>query len=310
MNTTGHTQPKILTDFDGVWTTVDGQAAAVNAARGRRLAELTGWSESDLGACLDRVAAALAAEPVAHGWRIDGRITAYCDEDPFLRHNATMAGIGVLGDRDDDRCAALRDDLAAAGHHDLGALGSQIFLDASHAYLERGGHDLLPSAPDVLTTLLAGADVVFCTNFTTGAVARSWTPRGFVFDGPGGTSGLTLRGEARKQVLTADPVREMAFGNRPVAVDRTHYREALLAERPDVIVGDVFSLDLALPLAMTHDDPSWSPHCVLMRTAHTPAWARDLADGESWPRLHSLDDLEQLPALVTELTGGDKRSAS
>lgn len=307
MNDITHTRPKILTDFDGVWTTVDGQAAAVDAARVRRLVEMTSWSEADLSACLDRVAAALATEPVAHGWRIDGRITAYCDEDPFLRHNATMAGIGVLAGRGDQGCAVLRDVLAAGGHEDLGVLGSEIFLDASHAYLDRGGHDLLPSAPEVLTTLLARNDVVFCTNFTTDAVARSWNPRGFVFDG---TGGLTLRGEARKQVLTADPVREVTYGDRPVAIDRAHYREALLAERPQVIVGDVFSLDLALPLAMAQDDPTWAPHGVLMRTAHTPAWSLGLADGGDWPRLHILDDLERLPALVAELTGRDEASTS
>ena len=294
-------RPRILVDFDGVWTTVDGQAAAVNEARVSRLAALTGWSTGDLDACLERVAGALTAEPAAHGWRLDGRITAYCDEDPFLRHNATMAGIGVLADRGDAACLALRATLSAAGHDDLGALGSQIFLDASHAYLDRGGHDLLPDAPDVLRAVLAMADVVFCTNFTTHAVARSWTPRGFVFDGPGATPGLTLRGEARKQVLTADPAREVTFGDRPVAVDRRHYRDALLAERPDVIVGDVFSLDLALPLAMAEADPSWAPHCVLMRTAHTPAWSRDLAAGGGWPRLHTLDSLAPLPGLVADL---------
>jgi hypothetical protein len=35
-------RPKVLVDFDGVWTTVDGQAAAVDAARGQGLAEASG----------------------------------------------------------------------------------------------------------------------------------------------------------------------------------------------------------------------------------------------------------------------------
>jgi hypothetical protein len=301
----GNRRPRVLVDFDGVWTSVGGQAAAVDAARVRRLAELTGWPAADVARCLDRVAAALAEEPQDHGWRIDGRITAYCDEDPFLRHNAMMAGIGALAGRGDEACLALGRALAAAGHDDLGALGSEIFMDASHAYLDLSGHDLLPAAPGVLRAVLDMADVVFCTNFTTGAVARSWTPRGYVFDGPGATPGLTLRGEARKQVLTHDPARAVDFGGRPVAVDRSHYREALLAERPDVVVGDVFSLDLALPLAMAEADPAWTPHCVLMRTAHTPAWSRDLAAAGAWPRLHALDDLEDLPALVAALTGAD-----
>lgn len=295
----GH-RPKVLVDFDGVWTAVTGQAHAVDEARGRRLAENSGLPAEAVARCEEIVAAALAAEPLQHGWRIDGRLTAYADEDPFLRHNALVNGISILAEGGQPRCRELQTALAAAGHTDLGALASAIFMDASAAYLDRRGHDLLPEAPGVLAELLALADVVFCTNFTPDAVARSWEPRGFRFSGPEATGGLTLRGLARKQQLTSDPPREVVFGGRPVAVDRAFYRAVLETERPGVVVGDVFSLDLALPLAMaTEGDGAWAPACVLMLAAHTPAWSRGLAEGGNLAGLQALSRLSGLPQLVT-----------
>jgi hypothetical protein len=175
-------------------------------------------------------------------------------------------------------------------------------MDASHAYLDDHGHDLLPSATAVLAALLEVADVVFCTNFTPDAVARSWVPRGFSFSGPDATPGLSLRGEARKQVLTGDPKRTLPFGERPVAVDRSHYRAALEAEAPDVVVGDVFSLDLALPLTMRADGhPSCHPLCLLARTRFTPAWSLGMARGGNVPGLRMLETLDDLVPLVQEL---------
>lgn len=300
-------RPKVLVDFDGVWTETGGQAAAVDAARGRRLAELAGLPPALVARCEEAASAALAAEPLAHGWRLEGRLSAYADEDPFLRHNATCSAIAILAGRGQPDCAALTAALAAKGHLDLGALGSEIFLAASHDYLDDHGHDLLPGADGVLRDLLAVADVVFCTNFTTDAVARSWVPRGFAFDGTGATPGLSLRGLARKQVLTGDPACTRDFGGRPVAVDRSHYRMAIEAERPDVVVGDVFSLDLALPLAMAADGhPDCRPACLLAPTRFTPAWSRGMAGSGDVPGLGLLESLERLVPRVLAITGGNR----
>ena len=299
---------KVLVDFDGVWTTVDGQEAAVDAARGTKLAAASGLPLEMVLRCCDAVSAAIEAEPLEHGWRLDGRLTAYADEDPFLRHNATSSGIGILAGRGHAECRALQEALAARGHADLSALGSAIFMEASHAYLADHGHDLLPDAPAVLRALLEVADVVFCTNFTPDAVARSWVPRGFGFTGAEAKPGLSLRGEARKQVLTNDPARPVPFGERPVAVDRSYYRAALEAESPDIVVGDVFSLDLALPLTMRADGhPTCRPLCLLARTRFTPAWSLGMAQGGGVPGLQLLSSLGELVPLAASLARAQSR---
>ncbi len=291
----------ILTDFDGVWTRLEGQAAAVREARVTRVAELARWPASRVRACFDRVEEAIRADPAAHGWRSHGRITAYADEDPFLMHNALVSGLETLAQAGDGTCTDLVRKLAERGWTDLTALGSEIFLSASQAFLARAGHDLVPHAVPLLHNLLEQADVVFCTNFTADLVAQTWKHHGIAF---GNDPHLRLRGNARKQFLSDGPPDLRRFGERTVAVDRPFYREALLAERPDIVVGDVFSLDLALPLALRESvhDLSHLRAC-LCRTPWTPHWALEPAGARSIAGLHLLDTLQDLLPLVASFTG-------
>lgn len=277
-------------DFDGVWTDVSGQANAVDQAREKTLAEISGWSQGDILACLNDVRQSINANPLEHGWRNGDRLTAYADEDPFLMNNALITGIGALAARGDARCHELLTGLEARGHHDLVELGSQIFLNASRAYLSKAGHDLREGAVEALRSLLGLADVVFCTNFEATAVASTWAAHGFSFGTSPGQRDLGLRGNARKQSLTADPPRHEDFGGRPVALDRGYYFDALQEERPDVVVGDVFSLDLALPVWLRrHDSRFVQTICCLCRTPHTPRWSMELCQQSGYAGLYAID---------------------
>jgi hypothetical protein len=43
-----------------------------------------------------------------------------------------------------------------------------------------------------------------------------------------------------------------------IELARPHYEAILREEAPDAVVGDVFSLDLAVPLALRRSEPSWT----------------------------------------------------
>ncbi|HEY3355145.1 MAG TPA: hypothetical protein VGQ83_17965 [Polyangia bacterium] len=294
-------RPVVLTDFDGVWTEVAGQAAAVDAARGAELRRLSGWTAAALDAVLADVDAAIAASPATFGWMNAGRVTAFADEDPFLRHNGRMSGIGALAAAGHAGARALRDALAAAGAADLGALGSAIFTAASEAFLAGAGHALRPGAREVLGRLLERAEVVVCTNFATAGVAATLTAHGFPVDSRTGASrgapGLRLIGGARKQELGGPAAVTVDLGGRAVAVDRPCYRQVLAGVRPDIVVGDVLSLDLAVPLSGHGLDAA--PRCLLALAPHTPAWARALAADGCGGRLRPLGGLEELLADAT-----------
>jgi hypothetical protein len=75
--------------------------------------------------------------------------------------------------------------------------------------------------------------------------------------------------------VLGDVPRHFDVGGYRVATDRPHYEQILVDERPDVIVGDVFSLDLALPLELVRRNPAafGSPRIVLRVRPYTPAWS-------------------------------------
>jgi hypothetical protein len=58
-------------------------------------------------------------------------------------------------------------------------------------------------------------------------------------------------------VLAPEGADTFDVGGLSVDVARPHYEAVLREERPDAIVGDVYSLDIALPLALKRRDAGW-----------------------------------------------------
>ena len=66
-----------------------------------------------------------------------------------------------------------------------------------------------------------------------------------------------MRGSAKKFVLADAGADAFDVGGLSIDVARPHYEAVLREERPDAIVGDVYSLDIALPLALKRREPGW-----------------------------------------------------
>ncbi len=146
-------------------------------------------------------------------------------------------------------------------------------------------HDLAPGAEGALRRALeAGFHVVFASNAPFEKV-RDWLGCfGFqVADaarvGPA-EAPLRAYGRAGKQELGDRPER-MELGGRSIRVDRPRYRALLERERPDLVVGDVVSLDLSLPIALRRRGEAGAPRAVALALhRHTPPWVRALVGGE------------------------------
>ncbi|MBU1239088.1 hypothetical protein KJ865_05200 [Myxococcota bacterium] len=295
-------KPKFLVDFDGVWTELSGQARAVDEAREQGLARITEWPLREIRLVMAQVQAELDLHPAAHGWRDHGRITAFSDEDPFLTHNSLCAAIQILAEEGHPRCLHLYEALRKGGYENTNELGSELFHEGSAAYLKASGHALLPEAVDSLSALLRVADVVFCSNFSTDAIAATWRRYGFSAGQTPWGGRLTLRGNAQKHVLTGDPGTCEAYNGRSTAVDRGHYLAILEEERPDVVVGDVFSLDLALPLVLKRSKPHFKNMvCLLKITRYTPPWSLELCRGGAGDGLFSIHSPSELATCATTL---------
>jgi hypothetical protein len=282
---------KILSDFDGVWTESDLEAVALLEQLASSCAALLGAArahvDDDLAALRDEV----RAEPHAFGWAPDGRISAFADEDPLCE----VAGLCA-------RLAGATHGVALRYRAAIEARWPSVQAFAEHGFvtaMARFRREHPPTiAADARAQLLAvlerGAEVVVVSN-SEPAKLHAWFGAAGIDAGEGPGHELRIRGSAGKQVLASDA--SIAVGGRRVHVDRPLYRQAIEAERPTLVIGDVFSLDLALPHAMREQGHPAAPRALaLRRHRHTPPWI--LEDRAAGAIDHVVDRFAELADLV------------
>jgi hypothetical protein len=270
---------KLISDFDGVWTLPHDEARA----QGEVLdATLAGWmppaGRAAAAEWIREKRAASLATPRRYGWAPGGRLSAFADEDPFAYHSALLHYLHVHA-ADDPMAARLRDAVFANGHDSLDAFGGWTHAEGvRRVAASRGpgilhdaaaaGHRMLEGGIEVAVVSNSGTDKLVEWFAAAGVPARVHPDRA--------PRALRLRGSARKFVL--DPERRDPFdlGDVRVEVARPAYETVLRDEMPDAVVGDVFSLDLALPLALKRREKAFS-HMRLFWLVrdYTPRWLRE-----------------------------------
>lgn len=275
---------KIVSDFDGVWTDPHHEADVVLSVVRERLAEVAGLPPGGAEARIEAILREIARDPSRHGWEVPAGLAAFADEDPFIRNNAVCSAIAKAGD------AASAAVLKAFG--DAATFARLSYEEGVRRVAAEPGARLQPSAAEAIGRLArAGAEVVIVSNSSEDKVRR-WLASGEI-----PTSAVRVRGGARKFDLGGDPPEAHPLAGRSVRVDRPHYRRILEEERPDAIVGDVVSLDLALPLALRRGDARFKGlHLLLMRRPTTPAWSLEALGRD--PRDAVVDGLPGLVAWV------------
>ena len=250
---------KLLSDFDGVWTYPDEEGRAHGAALDAALEAALGDGERDaVRAWIARARAALRADPGRWGWASSGRISAFADEDPFTEHGALLHHLDVARAR--DPFAARLAAAAEASAGSLDAFGGRAHVSGVQAVEARRGRGITAAAAAAGHELLArGIEVVVVSNSGTEKLKRWFDHarlpcRVHPDRAPGE---LRLRGSANKFALAPGAGDPIDAGDLRVDVARPHYEAVLREERPDAVVGDVFSIDLALPLALRRRDPAW-----------------------------------------------------
>jgi hypothetical protein len=250
---------KLLSDFDGVWT----DPVAEGAAHGAELdaALLAAAGERDRAAVAQWLAgarAAVRAEPTRWGWSTAGRVSAFADEDPFAEHGALLHYLDLR--RAHDPLAAR---LAGAIERDgttLEAFGGAAHLRGVQRVEASRGPGITPPAAQAGRALLAaGVEIVVVSNSRTEKLQR-WFEHARVparVHPERAAHALRLRGSARKFVLAAGAGESIEIAGLAVDVARPDYARVLAEEAPDAVVGDVFSIDLALPLALKRRDRAW-----------------------------------------------------
>jgi hypothetical protein len=274
----------LVLDFDGTMTDAEREGAPFRGAYLDDIAVLADLPRDEVERLAARFEAEVADNAATEGWIFGGHIVAPATVDPYLR-------IMPVARRILDHAAAFtvpaeRDRLLD------GILYKHNYGRTAIAF--RAG------AGDVLRGLTGTATHVV-TNSHTDAVQHKIRVLG---GEEGGLDWLAERvhGRAKKYVLddtfTDVPERMSLPGlDRPVLLRRRLYHNVLDQLRRDagtswadvVVVGDIFELDLALPLAM-------GARVGLLVNAFTPAWERAfLADH---PRGALLHDVAEIPAFA------------
>jgi hypothetical protein len=285
---------KLLSDFDGVWTYPEEEGVAHGAALDAALIAMAGEGEGEAARdWIARARHAVRTEPTRWGWSVAGRLSAFADEDPFTEHGALLHYLHAHRDRD-----TVAERLAAAierSGETLEAFGLGAHVAGVQQVEARRGPGITVAAADAGRRMLErGVEIVVVSNSITDKLQR-WFTHARVpsrVHPERAERELRLRGSAGKFLLAPGHSETIEAGGLRVDIARPYYEAALREEAPDAIVGDVFSLDLALPLALKRREPAWK-HVRLFWLLHSYSPAR---------MKHELSKLP--PGEIEPVTGG------
>jgi phosphoglycolate phosphatase-like HAD superfamily hydrolase len=278
----------LVLDFDGTMTDAEAEGRPFRDGYLEDLCALVGRpaGDAEVLAIADEVEAELAKSPDQFPFMWMGRAVAPATVDPYLR-------MVPISHRILDRFDAI------ASATDRGRLlGSVLY---KYNYAKTLGHPVFRAGAGDVLRALSGTDAWIVTNSDTHAVAGKVAALDREFPG---VVWLTsrVRGHARKFDIDdawAGADAELALPGlaRPVLLRRRQYHDILAdivraanATFADlVVVGDIFELDLAMPLAL-------GARVGLVSSPRTPAYER--AYVEAHPRARMIDDLAEIPAFA------------
>ncbi len=278
----------LVLDFDGTMTDAEAEGRPFRDGYLEDLARLVGRpiDDPDVRKLADDVEAELLAQPASHPFMWMGRPVAPATVDPYLR-------MVPIAHRILDRFDAI------PGATDRGRLlGSVLY---KYNYAKTLGHLVFRAGAGEMLRALTGTPTWIVTNSDTHAVAGKVAA--LDREAPG-VAWLTsrVRGQARKFDVDdtwAGLDAELALPglDRPVLLRRRMYHDILRtilegakATFSDlVVIGDIFELDLAMPLSL-------GARVGLVASERTPAYERAFV--EAHPRARMIEDLAEIPAFA------------
>lgn len=284
---------KILSDFDGVVTDLTDETLRVRSLFESYLSDVCG--QATALQALRTAKELVRANPHLHGWRSGGRISAFANEDGFIYVNGLAACLDELADNGSETPTKMRSEIKRLGFETFSALANHSYMTMTKETAESAIKPMDRGTGTVLKKILdRGHSIVIVSNSGTERIRNILQASEVRACLDSKDSMLTIRGNARKFVLgnSDDAITHNGY---QVSVDRPSYRSILLEEAPDLVLGDVFSLDLALPLALSTRGELKNPGIYLRKRDYTPDWSIDfmgeLTQGAKGGILENFDEL-------------------
>lgn len=268
---------KFLTDFDGVLTDLQEEARRVKEIFFDSLVSLTdGVTATQL---LVAAESQMQANPHRHGWRSSrNRITAFSNEDGFIFVNGLAACLDNQADEQDGLARSIRLRFWKKTIRTFSEIAQSAYLQMTKETAAGKLSPMDPGAGQVLKCLIdRGHSIVVVSNSGTERIERILSNSVVGPELETSSPRIRIRGNAQKFFLgnADDQIQSELY---QVFIDRPHYHNIVLEESPDVVIGDVFSLDLALPLALClrANRPLRDCRLLLRRRIYTPAWSIEM----------------------------------
>ena len=304
---------KLITDLDGIWTNQEQEAEYIWEYIIKKLSGITSFSETDIQRILELSKSEMERQPYKFGWMNNGRITAYYCEGPFSDINAVFNYISRAGSI--NSFSVFKQELAEIKKAILGKkyetpekFAGACFTESAKKFKEAGKLAPNPGAKSTLEKILEkGVDVVIASDSGTEKIEHLCLKLG---KKPSNfksfrRSNLYARANAKRFVISPDyaelPETLHIKKYYDVSLRRKSYHNLLLEEMPDYVIGDVFSMDLALPLYLRMHDPNFSKLKIIQKIQkYTPPWVKEYLGKEEFKgKVYMIDDIKELPKIIS-----------
>ena len=303
---------KLISDFDGVWTNQEIEADYVWKYLLHRLNEYSGEDTGTIEKLLNECRKDMDRAPWEYGWFWDGAISCYYQEDPFSDNNAIFnyierAATTKTASQFKQQIYKLKQAVNDKGKMTLAELSQDCFMKATSQFKLEGKLKPVSTTGKIVTELNSkGVEIIVASNSKTEKIEHLFRKAGHTVTNEKSIvrGRLFARGDAKKFVIdntySALPEKFDITERFKVNLRRANYHRILMEERPDYVIGDVFSLDLALPLYLRLNDKQFGNLKVIQKVQpHTPQWVKDyLGSRELKGIAYMVNSIDELPGIL------------
>lgn len=299
---------KLISDFDGIWTNQNIEAEYVWDYIISSLSELTGSGKELIQNNLNKCKSEMDKETYKYGWFNNGSIAAYYQEDPFGDNNAIFDYINKNAGIDPE-FKTIKEAILKK-YDSLADFSQACFMNSTKKFKEEGKLNPVSTTKKIVDELNnLNVEIIVASNSKTEKIKYLFSKAEIeVTDEVSPERGkVHARGDAKKFVIDKEYTELPEFfeisEKYKVPLRRSSYYKILSEEKPDFVIGDVFSLDIALPLYLRMNDESFGNLKVIQRVQpYTPYWVKDFLSEDRFKEIaFMVKSVVELPFLIQNI---------
>jgi len=299
---------KLVSDFDGIWTNQAIEAEYVRDFIIKSLCETGDLDVTQADRLLTNCKSEINKEPHNYGWFNNGMIAAHYHEDPYGDNNAIFDYIDKYADLNPE-LVKLKEAILKK-YASLADFSQYCFIESTTKFKNEGKLVAVETTGKIVKDLNSmNVNIIVVSNSKTEKIKYLFTNAGVEITDENSPQRKRVhaRGDAQKYVMdklyTELPEFIEVSEKISIPLRRSRYHKILMEEKPDFVIGDVFSLDIALPLYLRMNDESFRNLKVIQRVQpYTPDWVTDFLKRDEFENIaYTVNSVEELPGLILNL---------